>query len=106
MPAPEKIAVQMWISEMAYSYHVVFTLPRGQHAIGRSYAFNSLEDVFAILRRAHANLETINIVEHALRERRPCSVQLTLTAEQFSRLSRKPATPDRAPSTPPLRNAR
>jgi hypothetical protein len=32
-----------------------------------------------LLRRAHADLATINLVENALAERRPCMVELTLT---------------------------
>lgn len=79
--------VRMWISELAMSYHVVFTLPRGQTRVGRTFTYPSQEQVFNILRRAHANLETLNIVEHSLGERRPCSVELTLTAEQFIRLN-------------------
>jgi len=95
MNAQAKIPVQMWVQETAFLYHVVFTMPSGQNAIGRSYSYNSPEEVFDVLRRAHANLETINIVEHALSERRPCSVTLQLTHEQFGRLNRKPLTSDK-----------
>jgi hypothetical protein len=38
------------------------------------------------LRRAHANLETLNIVEHALSERRPVMIDLDLTEDQFRKL--------------------
>jgi hypothetical protein len=87
--APQKIAVQMFIQEMAMTYHVIFMKRGGKHRIGRIYTYNSPEQVFAILRRAHANLETINIVEMSFAQHRTCSVDLSLTAEQFSRLNRE-----------------
>lgn len=45
---------------MMMSYHVMFM--SGQHQVGKSYKYNSVEEVTAILRRAKANLETVNIV--------------------------------------------
>ncbi len=54
--------------------------------IGRTLRFTSEELLYELLRRTHANLETINIVEMALRERRPCMVDLRLTDEQFAKL--------------------
>lgn len=52
----------------------------------RRYADES--SVFEILRRAHASLETHNIVENALRENRCCTVVLDLSDEQYAKLKR------------------
>lgn len=100
-----KIKVRMWVTETAFTYHVTFTLSPGQQQVGRGYSLNSQEEVFALMRKAHATLEDINIVEMALSQRRPCSVVLGLTQDQFARLCRKP--PASAPPSPgPIPRAR
>jgi hypothetical protein len=60
----------------------------GQRRIGPILRCRDEETVFRVLRRAHANLETLNIVEMSLRARRPCTVDLTLTDEQYRKLRR------------------
>jgi hypothetical protein len=63
---------------------VIFIDRQRQAKIGPTRRYTSTEPVFEMLRRAHANLETLNIVEMAFRERRPCMVDLNLTDEQYA----------------------
>lgn len=66
---------------------VVFMDPQNtQRQIGRSLKLADEERVFEMLRRAHANLETRNLLEMAFRERRPCWLTLELTDEQYRKL--------------------
>jgi hypothetical protein len=65
---------------------VVFFDPVTNRGIGPVRRVRSEEILMEKLRRAHANLETLNIVEHALSERRPVMIDLDLTEEQFRKL--------------------
>lgn len=60
---------------------------QGNRRIGPILRCRDEETVFRVLRRAHANLETINIVEMSLRARQPCMVDLDLTDEQYKKLT-------------------
>jgi hypothetical protein len=61
----------------------------GNKRIGPVRRYSDEQSVFTVLRRAHANLETIQIVEMALAQRRPCNVTLELSDEQYRKLSGK-----------------
>jgi hypothetical protein len=65
---------------------IVIIFIEGQRRIGPILRCRDEETVFRVLRRAHANLESLSIVEMSLRARRPCTVNLTLTDEQYNRL--------------------
>lgn len=54
--------------------------------IGRTRRYSDDSLIFEMLRRARASLETVNLVENALREQRCCMVVLDLTDEQFQKL--------------------
>ena len=58
----------------------------GNQMIGPVRRYSDEQRVFEVLRRAHANLETIQIVEMVLAQRRPCNVTLELTDEQYAKL--------------------
>jgi hypothetical protein len=78
--------VQISISEIMWTYHVVFIDPASQTAIGRTRRFNSDEMVYEMLRRGRADRETMNIVEMNLTQGRPVMVDLNLTDEQYAKL--------------------
>ena len=77
--------VYVSIQEYPMGFYVIFY--EGKHSIGPIRRYRSEETIFLLLRRAHANLETLNIVEHALRNRTPCTVDVNLTDEQYKKLS-------------------
>jgi hypothetical protein len=66
--------------------HTVMIFYVGNQRIGPVRRYVDEQMVFTILRRAHANLETMQIVEMALAQRRPCNVTLELTDEQYAKL--------------------
>lgn len=66
--------------------YLVIIFIEGNRRVGPILRCHGEETVFQVLRRAHANLETINIVEMALRANRPCMVDLTLNDEQYAKL--------------------
>jgi hypothetical protein len=76
--------VMISIQELQYSYYVLFMIDNKK--IGRTFRFASDELVYEMLRRAHANLETMNIVTNALTNRRPVMVAVNLTDEQVAQL--------------------
>jgi hypothetical protein len=76
--------VQVSIQDFPACLCLIFI--RDGKAVGPTRRFTSQERAFELLRRAHANLETINVVENALRERRPSLVDLNLTDEQYLKL--------------------
>jgi hypothetical protein len=78
-----------------YPTHLIIIFYVGNQKIGPTVRCADEEAVFRVLRRAHANLETLNVVEMSLAQRRPCNVELTLTDEQYRKLSNatgRPAT--------------
>lgn len=77
--------VKMSIQDFPTGITVIFI--QNNQRIGPMRRYHSEEPIFLILRRAHANLETINIVEMALQQSRPCMVELNLTDEQYRKLS-------------------
>ena len=72
------------IQEYPMGFYVIFYV--GKQRIGPIRRYRSEETIFLLLRSAHANLETLNIVEHALRNRTPCTVDVNLTDEQYGKL--------------------
>jgi hypothetical protein len=82
------ILVSVSIQEMAFTYHVIFLDPRSHKTLA-IFRYSSAEPVYEILRRGHANLETINIVEMNLAQRRPVMVDLKLTDEQYNTLRQR-----------------
>jgi hypothetical protein len=76
--------VQVSIKDFPLHTIVIFIDPQRQVKIGPTRRYRSTEPVFEMLRRAHANLETINIVELAIRERRPCMIDLDLSDKQYA----------------------
>jgi hypothetical protein len=82
--------VRMFYSEMMCSYHVTFM--EGNRGLGQM-KFNSEEPIFEMLRRAHNSVEDHQIVEYAMQQRRPGSVELRLNDQQYAalkaRLARK-----------------
>jgi hypothetical protein len=76
--------VQVSIQDFPLHTIVIFIDRKRQQQIGPMRRYRSTEIVIEMLRRAHADLATINIVENALADRRPCMVDLDLTDEQFA----------------------
>ena len=64
--------------------YVIFIDPRRQAKIEPTRRYSSTEPVFEMLRRAHANLEMLNIVEMALVRRRPVMIDLDLFDQQYA----------------------
>jgi len=84
-----KRPIQVSIQDFPTNVAVVFIDPKTQSKIGPVRRYSTNEMVFELLRRAHANLETINLVELAFAERRPIMIDLHLTEEQIAALSRR-----------------
>lgn len=80
--------VQVSIQDFPTHTCVIFIDRRTTQRIGPMRRFTSEHKLLEMLHRGRANLETINIVEHALRERRCCMIDLDLTDEQFEKLRR------------------
>ena len=78
-------SVRVSIQEFPAHIYVVFY--RDNKSIGPMRRYSTQERVMELLRRCHANLETINIVEMSLQARRPCVVEVNLTDEQIRKLS-------------------
>jgi hypothetical protein len=82
--------VQVSIQDMPLHTIVIFIDPQRQAKIGPTRRYSSTEPVMEMLRHAHPNLETLNLVENALVERRPCMVYLDLSAEQYAAIQSRP----------------
>jgi hypothetical protein len=80
--------VQVSIQDFPLHTIVIFIDRPRQAKIGPTRRYSSTEPVFEMLRRAKANLETINIMELAIRERRLCMVDLDLTDQQYAGIQR------------------
>ena len=78
--------VRMFFSEMPTGYYVTFSEFDSATKLGRLRKYGDQSRVFDILRAAHAPLEDHQALEYALNSRRPGSVVLNLSAEQYQRL--------------------
>jgi hypothetical protein len=58
----------------------------GTQQVGKQQMYKDPDKVFDILRAAHAQQEDHQAVQEALRSRRPGSVELNLTEEQYGKL--------------------
>lgn len=94
---PTMPPVQVSIQDFPTHCYVVFIDRKRQTRIGPTRRYRSSDTVMEMLRRAHPNLETVNLVERALAERRPVMIDLDLSAEQYAAIQGKP-TPHGNPS--------
>jgi hypothetical protein len=76
--------ISMFYLEMMQSYHITF-MENGRQ-VGRKLVFQDTEKLFEILRRCHAQIEDHQIVEYALAQGRPGSVNLRLDDDQYQKL--------------------
>ena len=76
--------VKVSIQDMPTHVYLIFIDRQRVAKIGPTRRFSSTEPVFELLCRAHANLETINIVEMALAQRRPVMIDLDLSDAQYA----------------------
>jgi hypothetical protein len=76
--------VQCSIQDMPSHTYVIFIDRQRQAQLGPMRRYSSHEPVMEILRRAHADLATVNLVERSLAEGRPCTVELNLSDAQFA----------------------
>jgi hypothetical protein len=86
--------VQVSIQDYPTHRYVVFIDRKRQVRIGPMRTYRSSDTMMEMLRRAHANLETANLVERALAERRPVMIDLDLSAEQYAAIQRRPNPKD------------
>jgi hypothetical protein len=76
--------VRMFYQELPMGLSVCFV--EGNQQVGKQLMYTDPNKVFEILRAAHAQQEDYQTVEEALRTRRPGSVELNLTQEQYDKL--------------------
>jgi hypothetical protein len=76
----------MFFSELPMGLNVCFV--EGMQQVGKQRTYPDPSRVYDILRAAKASQEDHQAVEYALRERRPGSVELNLSQEQYERLRR------------------
>jgi hypothetical protein len=81
-----KHTVKMFYSELPMGRDVCFC--EGNQQIGKRLKFSDPDRIYDLLRAAKCPVEDHQIVEEALRQRRPGSVNLHLSEEQYQKLKR------------------
>jgi hypothetical protein len=81
-----KHIVRMFYSQMPLGLDVCFC--EGNQQIGKRLRYADPDRIYDLLRAANCQIEDHQIVEHALRQRRPGSVNLHLSEEQYNKLKR------------------
>jgi hypothetical protein len=80
--------VKMFFQETMLRYSVCFL--QGNTLIGTHWEFSDAEKVIALMESANCRFRDIQLVRQTLKERRPGSIEIELSQEQFDRLrSRK-----------------
>lgn len=78
--------VRMFFSEFPACFYVTFTEAKNATQLGPQRKYRDSSRLFDILRAARAPVEDHQLVECALLSRRPGSVILNLTRQQYRRL--------------------
>jgi hypothetical protein len=82
---PKKV-VRMFYYEWPMGLSVCFM--EGQIQVGKRWSYSDTDRIYEILRAVHAPQEDHHAVAEALKQRRPGSVDLRLTEEQYEKLKR------------------
>jgi hypothetical protein len=76
--------VKMFFQETMFHYSVCFL--QGNTLIGTHWEFPDLEKVIGLMESANCRFRDIQLVRQTLKERRPGSIDIELSQEQFDRL--------------------
>jgi hypothetical protein len=76
----------MYYQEMPTGLNVCFC--EGSKQVGKQFHYHDPDRIYDLLRAAHAPQEDHHAVAEALRQRRPGSLDLKLTDEQYAKLKR------------------
>lgn len=76
--------VKMFFSEMSFTYNLCFL--QGNTLVGEHWKFTKPEQIIALMETANCRFRDIEHVRQTLKERRPGSIDIELSQEQFDRL--------------------
>ena len=76
----------MFFQDLPLGLNICFV--DGMAQVGKQRTYSDPDKVYDILRAAKASLEDHQAVSHALQQRRPGSVELSLTQQQYDKLRR------------------
>jgi hypothetical protein len=76
--------VRMFFQETMLKFDVCFL--QGQTLIGSHWEFPDAEKIIALMESANCRFRDIQAVRQTLKERRPGSIDIELSQEQFDRL--------------------
>jgi hypothetical protein len=85
--------VKMFFQETMLKFDVCFL--QGNTLIGSHWEFTDAEKIIALMESANCRFRDVQLVRQALKERRPGSIDIELTNEQFQRLKSRRQTTKR-----------